>query len=221
MNITINEEEFDTTTGKIPDILKEQFAIRTGQCTTCKNRMTIGKVTKALWWNRPRHSDTVSKESTDGLGRIDLPYIKDIDSYKTDYNLLIGTGCLPIAINLDVTSLDESTKNYLQELVMNTIIKTLEYLGVDMSHISLANNDLLYDGKKFVGDESTFKDNIFIETTVITLNYSNEKEIFDKLTGEHALKRGITGIIEETNSFSREQFIELFTRLYKNAIIQL
>ena len=82
-------------------------------------------------------------------------------------------------------------------------------------------NKLLYDGKKFVGDESAFKDNIFIETTVITLNYSNEKEIFDKLTGEHALKRGITGIIEETNSFSREQFIEIFTKLYKNAIVQL
>ena len=29
------------------------------------------------------------------------------------------------------------------------------------------------------------------------------KEIFDKLTGEHALKRGITGIIEETISNSK------------------
>lgn len=221
MNIIINEEEFDTTTGKIPSILKEQLAIRLGQCETCENRMTIGNVTKALWWNRPRHSDVVSKQSTDGLGRVDLPYIKDIDSYKTDYNLLIGVGCLPIAINLDVSSLSESSKNYLQKLVINTIIKTLEYLGVDMSHISYVNNDLLYDGKKFVGDESTFKGNIFIETTIITLNYSNEKEIFDKLTGTYALKRGITGIIEETNCFSREHFIEVFTRLYKNAIASL
>jgi hypothetical protein len=45
---------------------------------------------------------------------------------------------------------------------------------------------------------------------MITLFYRPEEKIFKRLTGKYALKRQITGIIEETNLFTKEQFIELF-----------
>jgi hypothetical protein len=40
------------------------------------------------------------------------------------------------------------------------------------------------------------------------MQYAPEKEIFDRLTGKYAQHRGITGIIEETNLFTKEQFID-------------
>ena len=43
---------------------------------------------------------------------------------------------------------------------------------------------------------------------MVTLFYKPEESIFKRLTGKYALKRPITGIIEETNLFTREAFIK-------------
>ena len=48
---------------------------------------------------------------------------------------------------------------------------------------------------------------------MVTLFYKPEESIFKRLTGKYALKRQITGIIEETNLFTREEFTE---QLMKN-----
>ena len=88
------------------------------------------------------------------------------------------------------------------------VLNALYDLGAPREKIALVNNDILYDGKKFVGDEQRLDGQYFTENMVITLNYTKEAELFNRLTGKYALMRGICGIIEETNCFTKEQFID-------------
>ena len=69
-------------------------------------------------------------------------------------------------------------------------------------------NDLLYDERKFVGIEQKTANGVFTQNIILTLKYKPEEEIFQRLTGKYALSRGIIGIMEETNCFTREQFID-------------
>jgi lipoate-protein ligase A len=85
---------------------------------------------------------------------------------------------------------------------------TLIELGVDKTKLKRVFNDLLYDDKKFVGIEQKTANGVFTQDIILTLKYKPEEEIFQRLTGKYALSRGIIGIMEETNCFTREQFIE-------------
>jgi lipoate-protein ligase A len=93
---------------------------------------------------------------------------------------------------------------------MVTVEKTLLELGVPKEDLEIHRNDLLYRGKKFLGSEVIIRNNQCSIDFMITLFYRPEEKIFKRLTGKYALKRQITGIIEETNLFTKEQFIELF-----------
>jgi hypothetical protein len=80
----------------------------------------------------------------------------------------------------------------------------------------------LYCGKKFMGFESKEHGGWFGAAAVITLNYSNEAEIFKRLTGEYAFKRPICGIQEESgNIFTKEQFINTLLKHLKKYTDQL
>jgi hypothetical protein len=96
---------------------------------------------------------------------------------------------------------------------VRVVAKTLIDLGVDESNLQSVHNDLLYCGKKFMGVETIFKNNQCSINFMVTLFYKPEESIFKRLTGQYALKRPITGIIEETNLFTREEFTE---QLMKN-----
>jgi lipoate-protein ligase A len=88
------------------------------------------------------------------------------------------------------------------------VYEALLDLGVEAANLEFTHNDLLYKGKKFMGNEQIVEAGVFSENTIITLEYTPEKEIFERLTGKYALTRGITGIIEETQCFTKEQFID-------------
>jgi hypothetical protein len=81
-------------------------------------------------------------------------------------------------------------------------------LGVSEDCLSRPRNDILFRNKKFVGGEKAFIDNVFTEDLVITLQVLPEKDIFDRLTGEYAHKRSITGITEEIPSITKDIFID-------------
>ena len=103
--------------------------------------------------------------------------------------------------------------NKLSQMTIRLITETLIDLGVSAEKLQSVHNDLLYEGKKFVGVETIFKNNQCSINFVVTLFYKPEESIFKRLTGQYALKRPITGIIEETNLFTREEFTE---QLMKN-----
>jgi lipoate-protein ligase A len=90
----------------------------------------------------------------------------------------------------------------------DSIYSTLIELGVDSTKLKRVHNDLLYDGKKFVGIEQKTINGVFSQDIILTLKYKPEEEIFKRLTGKYALSRGIIGIMEEANCFTREQFTE-------------
>jgi lipoate-protein ligase A len=96
----------------------------------------------------------------------------------------------------------------LRKLVVDATYKTLLELGVKPEKLSFSRNDLLCNVKKFMGDEQRVENNVFTEAAIITLEYTPEKEIFKRLTGKYALSRGITGILEETQCFTKQQFID-------------
>ena len=96
----------------------------------------------------------------------------------------------------------------LKKMLVAKVYETLLELRVNKKDLSFSHNDLLYKGKKFMGDENRIENGVFTEAAVITLEYTPEEEIFQRLTGKYALKRGITGIIEETQCFTKQQFID-------------
>ena len=96
----------------------------------------------------------------------------------------------------------------LTKMTSNSVYSALIELGVDASNLSFSHNDILYKGKKFMGYEQLISNGVFTEDIVITLEYTPEKEIFQRLTGKYALTRGITGIVEETQCFTKQQLID-------------
>ena len=81
---------------------------------------------------------------------------------------------------------------------------------------------MLYDGKKFMGFEAREHSGWYGAAAVITLNYSNEADIFKRLTGEFAFRRPICGIQEEAdNKFTKGQFMELLIKNLKKYTNQL
>jgi hypothetical protein len=82
---------------------------------------------------------------------------------------------------------------------------------VDPKVLSFSRNDLLCNGKKFLGEEHVITNGIYSADAIITLEYTPEQELFKQLTGKYALVRGITGIIEETKCFTKEQFMNRLT----------
>jgi hypothetical protein len=104
---------------------------------------------------------------------------------------------------------------------VEVVKKTLIELGVDETNLESVHNDLLYLGKKFMGVETIFKNNQCSINFMVTLFYKPEESIFKRLTGKYALKRPITGIIEETNLFTRDTFIKVLAKNLESYISTL
>ncbi len=203
--------------GITPQIVKDQFHWRKTHEYFGLNTIAIGDVKEPIWWNRPIHTNILTKQEEDGLYSYDLPYIYTNRFFKSKYNVLVGEGTVPLMMMIKIDP-NWTTK---QRTNMAHLAKTAVYnvalkFGADKAKLSNPRNDLLYDGKKFMGYECTEHGGWFGAAAVITLNYSNEKDIFQRLTGEFALKRTICGIQEElNNSFTKEQFIDALIEEFK------
>lgn len=195
------------------NILPNQFIWRTKKEFVGENEIVIMDNQKAVWWNRPLTSDTLYKKEDDGLYSYNLPFLSAVeggtDLYKTGYNILLNKNSIPCAahIKLDATWTDEQ-KQLLNQMFYYCIYHALMDLGVAEEDLDRPRNDILYKGKKFVGGEKAFIDDVFTEDLVITLQVLPEKDIFDRLTGTYAHKRKITGIAEEVPSITKEAFID-------------
>lgn len=200
-----------------PQIIYDQFYWRKTHNYFGLNTVQIGDVKEPIWWNRPIKSDSLVKKEADGLYSYNLPYIYTDRFFKSEYNLLVGEGTVPLMMMIKVdpnwtTTQRTNMAHLAKTAVYNVVLK----FGADKTKLSNPRNDLLYDDKKFMGYEWTEHGGWFGAAAVITLNYSNEKDIFQRLTGKYALKRTICGIQEElNNSFTKEQFIEALIEEFK------
>lgn len=203
--------EVSPSNGINPQVIQEQFNWRkTLKFESNVNQIAFGDVKECLWWNRPLNPKQLVELESDGLYSYNLPYIGPQNKlYKTNYNILVTPNTIPIVthikINPNWTSLQ---KSQLENLMINSIYNTLIELGVDKTKLKKLGNDILYEEKKFVGFEQKTANGVFSQDIILTLKYKPEEKVFKRLSGKYALARGIVGIMEETNCFTREQFIE-------------
>lgn len=195
-----------------PPLLQEQFDWRkTKVFKGPLNQINIGDVKECFWWNRPPESDTLVKIDNEGLYSYNLPYIGNLEKtfYKTGYNILVTPNTIPIISHIQINpNWGVKEISILTKLNSAAVYDTLVELGVDKTKLKQVKNDILYEGKKFMGVENRLEAGVFSEDIVLTLKYTPEKHLFEKLTGEFALRRGIIGIMEETNCFTKEQFLQ-------------
>jgi hypothetical protein len=193
----------------IPQIMKNQYRFRQTGHYTANSEVVIALLEEPIWWNRPVTSDVFIKQESDGLYSLNFPYFGGKNDYKAQYNSLLNVGCVPVAIQLKQEDFEHPINvKKLMTLPVTVVGKTLVDLGVDKNSLQSIHNDLLYRGKKFMGVEFMTKNNQYSINFMVTLFYKPEESIFKRLTGKYALARPITGIIEETNLFTREQFTD-------------
>jgi hypothetical protein len=192
------------------NILYNQFIWRTEKKFIGENVIAIMDNQEAVWWNRPAESAVFCKLEEDGLYSYNLPYAGSTNQlFKTQYNLLLNKHSVPIAIHIKLDDTwTEEDKLLLQKMCQTCIYDTLLDLGVAKEDLSIPKNDLLFKGRKFMGAEYASEGLVYSEDLVVTLKVQPEQEIFQRLTGQYALKRPITGISEEVPSVTKEAFIE-------------
>jgi hypothetical protein len=200
--------------GIMPQVMINQYEFRQTGRYTAQSEIGIALLEEPIWWNRPVHSEVFLKQEPDGIYSLNFPYFGGKNDFKAQYNSLLNVGCVPVAVQLKYEDFEKPLDlNKLKAMPVSMVKKTLIDLGVEESMLESIHNDLLYCGKKFMGVETIFKNNQCSINFMVTLFYKPEESIFKRLTGQYALKRPITGIIEETNLFTREEFTE---QLMKN-----
>lgn len=193
----------------IPKIMYDQYEFRQTGNYAGDNSIVVADLSEPIWWNRPAVSETFLNLEADGIYSFNLPYFGQVADFKTEYNTLLNANSVPVAIQLGLDSdVSEELLNSLKHLPIKCVLQTLLDLGVDSTLLKASRNDLLYNNKKFMGIETIVKNGWLSLNFIVTLHYTPEEAIFKRLTGKYALSRGITGIIEETNLFTKEQFID-------------
>ena len=209
-NLKISVEKMAPSKHITPVVIKDQFEWRKTHLYNSKtNYITIIDIEEPVWWNRPADSLFLDKKEADGLWSYNLPFLGNREDFKVNYNLLLNKNSIPIANHIRINP--EWTPKQIEgltKMVTNAVYSSLIELGVDSKKLSFQNNDILYNSKKFMGYEQLIRNGVFTEDIIITLEYTPEEEIFQRLTGKYALARGITGIIEETQCFTKQQLID-------------
>ena len=208
-NLRIYNEPMVPSKGLIPKIMLEQYQFRQTGKWTAESEIVIALLEEPIWWNRPVKSEVFLKQEEDGMYSLNFPYFGGNNDFKAQYNTLLNVGCVPVAVQLRQRDFEQPfDRQKLTAMPVSTVHKTLVDLGVDPNMLTSVHNDLLYCGKKFMGVETIFKNGCCSINFIVTLFYKPEESIFKRLKGEYALARPITGIIEETNLFTREEFTE-------------
>ena len=201
--------------GETGEILKKQFDWRNGLKYEGENEIVFADIKENVWWNRPLNSDVFVKQEEDGLWSYNLPlaWRQESAAWKANYNVLLNKDSLPVAGMIKINrhwTVDDFTK--LERLLIHSVYNALLKLGVSKDKLQQPRNDMLYDGKKFFGVETIIKNGWFSINCFITLKYKPAKEVFDRLSGHFVKYKSITGIMEETELFTKEEFIEALTK---------
>lgn len=224
---TIYVEDMHPSADKYPDIIENQFQFRKNNQFTGENVVAIADMGEAMWWNRPQIEDTNAAWgwSQDGLPCCNLPiFLGKNKVWKSAYNVLLNKNNVPtivqIKFNHDITPKEQLE---LCQMSFTVIRNTLLRLGVNERDLCAINNDLLLRGKKFVGSEQIIKPSIYTECLFITLKYKEEQELFSQLTSgkvSATAQREITGLIDEYEGFTKEEFLKVYCEEFKKYLDQ-
>lgn len=224
---TIYVEDMHPTANKYPDIIENQFQFRKNGIFTGENVVAIADMGEAIWWNRPQIEDTDAAWGihTDGLPCCNLPiFLGKNKTWKSAYNVLLNKNNIPTVIQIKFNhTLGPEEIEKLTQMSSVIVLNTIKRLGIPEKDICAMNNDLLLRGKKFVGNEKIYKDNIYTECLFITLRYKEEQDIFSRLTSgktSATAHREITGVMDEYESFTKEEFLKIYCEEFKKYLNQ-
>lgn len=224
---TIYVEDMHPTENKYPDIIENQFQFRKFNHFTGDNVVAIADMGEAIWWNRPQAEDTEAAWGVESDGRpcCNLPiFLGKNKIWKSNYNVLLNKNNVPTIVQLQFQhELTQKELLELSQMSFTVIRQTLLRLGVQESDLCAINNDLLLRGKKFVGSEQVIRSNIYTECLFITLKYKEEKDIFKHLTSgkvSATANREITGLIDEYENFTKEDFLKIYCEEFKKYLDQ-
>lgn len=228
MNVRVIKGVLGPSNGN-DSILREQYEFRKTGVFIGENTVAVCEMEEAVWWNRPFEEDSsfLTLED-DGLYSYNFPIFAgvgttfskgDTFAYKTNYNILLNHNAVVAMAHINTSNWTDEERASLNDFFDTVYRDSLIELGADSSKLSAPNNDILYNGKKFAGRERIWSNNVYEEDGVITCLYLPEKDIFDRLTGQYANSRGITGITEEEPSITKEilcdkiyqKFMEFFS----------
>ena len=224
---TIRVEKMCPTLNARPEIIENLFHFRKTNEFIGENLIIIADMGEAVWWNRPQLKDTNAAWGImpNGMPCCNLPisFGKEM-AWKSKYNILLNKNNFPTAIQLKFShklTFEELAK--IQTMSFTVIQNTLQRLGVSKRDLCMLNNDLMLRGKKFIGKEQVCTDNIFTECLYITLKYKDEEEVFKQLSHgkvSATAHRGITGLIDEYPSITKEEFLKIYCEEFKKYLDQ-
>lgn len=223
---TIYVEDMCPSENKYPDIIDNQFKFRKYGEFTGDNVVAIADMGEALWWNRPQIEDTNAAWGwKDEMPCCNLPiFLGKNKVWKSAYNVLLNKNNVPTIIQLNFNrKITQEELSKLQQMSFKVIQRTLLRLNIPEQDLCIMNNDLLLRGKKFVGIEQVIKPQIYTECLFITLKYNEEKALFDQLTSgkvSATQHRQITGLIDEYESFTKEEFLKIYCEEFKKYLDQ-
>lgn len=218
-NVIIRKEILDPKNGK-HSILPWQYNFRKTGEFEGGNYIDITRPREPAYWNRYYTDECQELYTVDeeGNNNYNLPYFRLlIDPYsrpfKMNYNLLLPKDSIAIAYNLRFNEdwNDEASEKFMDSII-GIYIDSIVSLGADPDRLKYTHNDILYDGKKFLGGENIFYKNIYSGNFVITCEYEKYIDDFSKLTGKYAQKRGMTGITDEVPSVTVDALSEEINR---------
>ncbi len=210
--------------GENPEILKKQFDWRNGVRYEGDNEIGFADIKENVWWNRPLNSDVFVKQEEDGLWSYNLPlaWRQESVAWKANYNVLLNKDSIPIAGMIKIKSgWGHDEIDTIKHLLIDGVYNALLKLGVSKDRLQRPGNDILYDDKKFFGIETIIKDGWISLNCFITLKYKPAQEVFDRLTGHFVKYKSITGIMEETELFTKEEFIEALEDEIKSILAKI
>ena len=210
--------------GENPEILKKQFDWRNGVRYDGDNEIVFADIKENVWWNRPLNSNVFVKQEDDGLWSYNLPlaWRQESVAWKANYNVLLNKDNVPVAGMIKIKSgWDHDEIDAIKRLLIDGVYNALLKLGVSKDRLQQPGNDILYDGKKFFGIETIIKDGWISLNCFITLKYKSAQEVFDRLTGHFVKYKSIAGIMEETELFTKEEFIKALEDEMKSILAKI
>lgn len=173
---------------------------------------------ESMFFNRPFEEVELFSPDPRGLNSVNWIFIgkdrKDL-SYKMKQDLLLPHHGFTLTCKvLFDDSWTEEEKEELDSFSMKTLMDIILENGGDPNLLEQKGNDLLYQGRKFCGQEWKFSNKFYIENTVITTEYLPEKQWFDKLYHYKGEKQ-ITGITEEVPGVTKELLINELIKRFK------
>ena len=146
-----------------PQEVIDQFNWRKTGVYTGKSFIGLcADIQEPIWWNRPLDSDVLCKVEADGNYSYNFPYIYKTPDFKTKYNILVNKNSIPVISQIKINeNWTQEDIKLLNKFILKVVYKSLIDLGIPKSNLELIKNDLLFNGKKFMGSEEVIRDGYY------------------------------------------------------------